>query len=160
MMVYRNPNLQPKQICWWSTIGLRVVPFDTNLCSHDMKSVCLRRVWRWRFGKAPGGEDKPTSCEKETAAGDRPLCPRIFYVGRTWSFHVSSGGRLVVGVLAKVFFSRTPAFGMRLNFALFSHFFYYFYYLTFIPWHHIWRHAIKKNCWGVEANVSLFESSN
>ena len=71
--------------------GLRVVPTDMSSLDRslgNMKSICWQRVWRWRFGKASGVEDKPLC----SAMCRRPSAPlsKLFYVRRTPPLYVAA----------------------------------------------------------------------
>ena len=64
---------------------LRLVPSDMpslDKFQGNMNSICLQRVWRWRFGKASGGEDKLPLWLWDRRRPSAPLF-ELFCVGRT-----------------------------------------------------------------------------
>ena len=64
---------------------LQLVPSDMpslDKFQGNMNSICLQRVWRWRFGKASGGEDKLPLWLWDRRRPSAPLF-ELFCVGRT-----------------------------------------------------------------------------
>ena len=138
--------------------GLRVVPTDMSSLDRslgNMKSICWQRVWRWRFGKASGVEDKPLC--SQCAAAHRLLCP---------SFSMSAGPLHYIWPprsLAKIyksFFISQLSFWNEAPFPhILSHLcFWWKLYKTYInSWW--WGHLTPLRCGG-KSTTSVYEQIN
>ena len=174
MLIHRGQNQTSLRNAWNSegqveTIGangLRVVPTDMSSLDRslgNMKSICWQRVWRWRFGKASGVEDKPL-CRLTCRRPSAPLS-RLFYVGRTPPLYVAARPRkrLVIGSLAKIdksFFIPQLSFWNEAPFPhILSHLcFWWKLYKTYInSWW--WGHLTPLRCGG-KSTTCVYEQIN